>query len=263
MPGKTQADAQWNAVSKGGTGSGRGHEKRRASGGGHRGRGNRHTKNVSGWGSQQKREEQHGIFERHERGWGVPGSENGDTWGNQGNAWDTPNDTASAWAETPLYTAEDGWYAPEPKIETMEDLLRSLSLHSEDFKKDLIPFFLKSVATAEQDGPEVKLEPFLEEKIQARKASGWYWTGSDSGRKDGDGWSLHKNSDNGWGAGGDSGWGAQNTWDGWGQRNDDVSRDNGQWRAVQRHVAEPSSSHNHQNERHSQRPQNRRHHGHG
>lgn len=187
--------------------------------------------------------------------WVAPGSGNGD---GMGNAWDTNyNNTASAWAEAPIYTVEDGWDVAEPKIETMEDILRRLAVHSDDFKKDLIPFFLKSVAAAEKEEPEVKLESFLADKVQARKASGWYRTGSDNGKKDADGWSNHKASDNGWGDNGDRGWGVQS---GWGPRND-IPKDDG-WgsNSVQRNPQNPAP--NPQNQWRSRRPHNRRR-GHG
>jgi hypothetical protein len=79
-------------------------------------------------------------------------------------------------------------------------------MHS-DFIRDLIPFYLKTVEAAEKGEPEVKLEAYLEEMIQKRKASGWYWSLNDSGKKDGDGWSDHRASNNGWGVPQDNGWG--------------------------------------------------------
>lgn len=194
-----------------------------------------------------------------EGGWGASGSGNGSRWANSGNAWDMNyNDTASAWVDTPMYRVEDGWDVSESKVETMEDLLGRLAVHSEDFKKDLIPFFLKSVAAAEKEEPEVKLESFLEDKVQARKASGWYWTGSDSGNKPGDGWSDRKASDNGWGDNDNHGWGEQS---GWGVKNDTPNDDG--WGNAQRTTHKPATNSPKPNQWHnSRRPHNRRR-GHG
>ena len=99
------------------------------------------------------------------------------SWGRAQDSWGDTSfkpDTPDPWA----YPEAD-WNPPQPETkepETFEELLKVQAHMHSDFIKDLIPFYLKTVEAAEKEEPEVKLEAYLEEMIQKRKASGWYWS---------------------------------------------------------------------------------------
>lgn len=214
MPGRT--NGPWGTSSREREDGGWGRERKQEGWrrGNHRGR-RQGCGGGNGWGTTEPQQEN----AKPGDGWAEPGdpwlkasvdtkagesgAEPSGPWSNSAGAWglgstqEDPNAWGSAWMETPI------------KIETMEDLLKSQAQHAEDFMKDLVPFWLKSVDAAERGEPEVKLETYLDEKIRERQASGWYYT-SPMENKDGDGWSNHKASENG-------GWGDwRATGNGWG-----------------------------------------------
>ncbi|KAJ2921139.1 hypothetical protein H1R20_g15955, partial [Candolleomyces eurysporus] len=188
------------------------------------------------WGGQQQAE---GNWNRAQ-----------DTWNN-----DTPLkpadevDTPDPWA--PTYPAEADWGLPQPvkkEPENLEELMKAQAHMHSDFVRDLIPFYLKTIEASEKGEPEVKLESYLEEMIQKRKASGWYWSLSDSGKKAGDGWSDHRASNNGWGVVQDDGWGEPATGrsggEDWGRTQQDKgwadpTQQNDGWGIVSRKVNQP------------------------
>lgn len=207
MPGKGDSNTQWKTpVNR----AGRGNGWRPRNG---RGRA------AAGWeGADSRRDE----LTKTSHSW----RKTQDEWA--GTPWAINEDPASAWSN-PAYAADDGWGQPEEKkIQTMDDLLKSQAQHVDDFIKDLVPFWLKSVDAAERGLPEVKLEAYLEEKVHERKASGWYHSTSIDGKlhKDGDGWSDRKASDNGWGD-----WGANDAAHGWNEAGPSAN-----WRNMERNA---------------------------